>query len=125
MFNGSCYYFHYNCNWNKDWVTAQSMCKTYGSELVKITSQGENDFIKGKIGNSGFWIGLNDRATENSFKWSVDNSTIGDNGNYSSWAVGQPDNNYGQDCVVIYSDGKWDDDECYSDHCYICEKPAS
>ncbi|XP_064113021.1 neurocan core protein-like isoform X2 [Macrobrachium nipponense] len=71
----------------------------------------------GKIGNSGFWIGLNDRATENSFKWCVDNSAVEDNGNYSSWAVGQPNDNNGQDCVVIYSDDTWNDDECYSDHC--------
>ncbi|XP_064113415.1 CD209 antigen-like protein E isoform X2 [Macrobrachium nipponense] len=81
-FNGSSYCF---C-WNKQsWRTAQSDCKGLGSELVKITSNAENDFIGNKIVDQHHcWIGLNDIDTENSFKWSVDNSSIQDNGNYSS-----------------------------------------
>ncbi|XP_064113637.1 hepatic lectin-like [Macrobrachium nipponense] len=122
MFNGSCYYVRSSY---KDWATAQNDCKFFGSELVKITSQGENDFIKGQLGSGGFWIGLNDRATENSFKWSVDNSAVEDNGNYSSWADWQPNDYNGQDCVAMYSDGKWKDEECTWSLYYICEKPAS
>ncbi|XP_064113424.1 CD209 antigen-like protein E isoform X2 [Macrobrachium nipponense] len=97
-FNGSSYCF---C-WNKQsWRTAQSDCKGLGSELVKITSNAENDFIGNKIVDQHHcWIGLNDIDTENSFKWSVDNSSIQDNGNYSSWAGSQPDNDSGQDCYV-------------------------
>ncbi|XP_064113412.1 CD209 antigen-like protein E isoform X2 [Macrobrachium nipponense] len=122
IFNGSCYYFRSSY---KDWADAQNDCKFYGSELVKITSQGENDFIKGKVSNNGFWIGLNDKAKEKDFKWSVDNSAVEDNGNYSSWADSQPDNDSGQDCVVVNSHGKWHDDDCAANHCYVCEIPAS
>ncbi|XP_064113417.1 CD209 antigen-like protein E isoform X4 [Macrobrachium nipponense] len=100
-FNGSSYCF---C-WNKQsWRTAQSDCKGLGSELVKITSNAENDFIGNKIVDQHHcWIGLNDIDTENCFKWSVDNSSIQDNGNYSSWAGSQPHNDSGQDCVGKFS----------------------
>ncbi|XP_064111512.1 uncharacterized protein LOC135219007 [Macrobrachium nipponense] len=120
MFNGSCYYFHYNNCWNKDWVTAQNDCKTNGSELVKITSQGENDFIKGKVSSSGFWTGLNDRAKEKDFKWSVDNSAVEDNV-CSASSTCSDNNGY---CYSVLSShvrsGTVFSEECSGTNCSCC-----
>ncbi|XP_064113636.1 hepatic lectin-like [Macrobrachium nipponense] len=122
MFNGSCYSFRKDM---KDWESAREYCKSLGSELVKITSNAENEFIRNQT-VIDYWIGLNDKDIEGRFKWSVDNSSIQDNGNYSRWASGQPDNDDGiQDCGVIYSTGTWDDRNCIYGHYFTCEKPAS
>lgn len=99
--------------------------------LATITSQGEHDFIRARINNSG-WIGANDIASEGVWRW-VTGPEAGDqffsgdfeggtafNGAFTNWNDGEPNNSgNNEDCGQIYftesSDGQWNDLTCTSD----------
>ncbi|XP_068216546.1 low affinity immunoglobulin epsilon Fc receptor-like [Palaemon carinicauda] len=119
MFEDSCYYVY--CGYQKrSWHQARGECTGLGGELVKITSEAENDFVADQISSYSHWIGLNDVDYEGTFKWSVDNSDLGSG--YSRWGSGTPSSYL--DCVKM-NDGEWYGDHCYEDKCYICEREPS
>ena len=70
-----------------------------------------------------FWLGLTDAAVEGTYRWESDNSLV----NYTHWAVAEPNNMNGvEDCVWLYGAGDpgfWNDDNCFKEYYYICEKP--
>ena len=43
---------------------------------------------------------------------------------YTNWYAGEP-NDYGsgEDCVVSYADGKWNDSPCTAKKKYVCQQP--
>ncbi|XP_070557330.1 lectin BRA-3-like [Ptychodera flava] len=81
----------------------------------------------------GFFIGLNDTVTENTFVWT--NGNVICDGDFTNWAPGEPNNNMnkdpdGQDCVQLWyrfgHDGLWDDEYCnFRTKGYICEIPTN
>uniref|UniRef100_A0A3B3BP85 C-type lectin domain-containing protein n=1 Tax=Oryzias melastigma TaxID=30732 RepID=A0A3B3BP85_ORYME len=78
QFNESCYFF-YNSNspW-KTWYESRQFCQSKNSDLVVISSQEEQTFIKSTIEFyfdtwHGYWIGL--RRINNNWIW-LSNSTF-------------------------------------------------
>lgn len=70
------------------------------------------------------WIGLSDIEREGTFRWEVDNSTVG----FANWESGQPNNFDEQDCVTLGAReffGLWNDYECRMALLYVCEEPAT
>eukprot|EP00058_Branchiostoma_floridae_P013879 XP_002599367.1 hypothetical protein BRAFLDRAFT_200104 [Branchiostoma floridae] len=67
------------------------------------------------------WFGLHDRREEGSFEW-VDGSALG---TYSSWAPGEPNNLFGKEDCVMYSNptlgDRWNDAACGHWFPYICQ----
>jgi hypothetical protein len=108
----------------KSWEDARAHCAARGYHLVTIDSAEENAFLdettKSKaVFNISWWIGLNDRAAENSFTWE-DGTPLG----YTNWGTNQPDNFFEEDCVEIVTytaDGRWNDIGCLTAHYFICE----
>ncbi|XP_026532724.1 low affinity immunoglobulin epsilon Fc receptor [Notechis scutatus] len=112
-----CYYFQMG---SEAWSQAQRRCEAYGGQLVVIDGWSVENFLTAHTKGKTFWIGLSDMHSENEFIW-VDKSTP----SFTAWNVGEPNNSgHGQDCVVINSNGRWEDRECgRSVDGWICEKP--
>ncbi|XP_030828520.1 C-type mannose receptor 2-like [Strongylocentrotus purpuratus] len=77
---------------------------------VWLTSQIANDSV--------FWIGLSDRGALR-FKW-VDGTAA----EYFNWAPGEPNekDELHEDCVEMYSNGLWNDEQCLGMANPICER---
>ena len=112
---GSCYKISSN---KLERYNAQSACKDLGSSLVILNSSAKiQELIKRT--NSQTWIGLKrDLVDNSSWQW-VDGSRA----LYSYWWSGEPNNyNSREDCVVMNPHvGKWNDQNCWTSHSYVCE----
>ena len=112
---GSCYKISSN---ELKRYKAQSACKDLGSSLVILNSSAKiQELIKRT--NSQTWIGLKrDLVDNSSWQW-VDGSRA----LYSYWWSGEPNNyNSREDCVVMNPHvGKWNDQNCWTSHSYVCE----
>ncbi|MBY0307654.1 MAG: C-type lectin domain-containing protein [Phycisphaerales bacterium] len=92
------------------WTMAMSRAAQMGAQLVTIESQEENDFIRDQVltfdgAARSAWIGLSDSAVEGQFRW-MNGSTA----SYRNWSPGEPnESNGGEDCVEMYSTGRWND----------------
>lgn len=95
---------------------------TTTGHLIQVGSSYENDFscaagvLTPGSGNSNFWLGLNDVATEmgnvkTGWQWSgTTGPEILDDGEFSAWAPNQPDNaGSNEDAVEMRTDGMWND----------------
>lgn len=87
-----------------------------------MADNAEMDFIK-RISNETvkYWIGLNDRLSENVFVWS--DGTLYNRSLYNNWIDGEPnDDKSNEDCVEL-NNHAWNDFICASNLSYICERP--
>ncbi|XP_071511250.1 macrophage mannose receptor 1-like [Diadema antillarum] len=101
---------------------AREFCQRVHADLIVIKDQGMNDWLADKISiyNEIFWIGLWDRRNDGSFLW-VDGTEM----TWDNWSPGEPNNEpiaIGEDCVEIYSNGKWNDEQCAQPQNYICSR---
>jgi hypothetical protein len=94
------------------------------SSLVNIQNEEENAFLMEQINSaealSPVWIGLNDRQSENVFRWS-DNSKP----KYTNWMQDNPRNRQYKDCTVLLGmrkDGAWTTELCSETRRYICKR---
>ena len=115
---GSTYLF---CDDEQTWVDAADACATLGFHLVQIDDALENDFVDASsddISEDYWWLGLNDRAVEDTFVWDG-----GGVSGYLNWQPGQPNANGEQDCTNtnIWDDGTWNDADCDEESRYVCE----
>ena len=84
---------------------AKDLCESYGGHLVRITSAGENNAVKGLAAKVGTcWIDGSDAQSEGVWKFSN-----GEKMTYFNWGKGEPNNDGNQDCLRIYVSGEWDD----------------
>ena len=70
------------------------------------------------------WIGGVDAFKEGEWRWITTMETISSS-KFSDWQTGQPDNGSGTEhCLELNPifDFRWNDDQCYHRHKYICEK---
>ncbi|XP_053398682.1 uncharacterized protein LOC128556876 isoform X2 [Mercenaria mercenaria] len=104
----------------RTWDEALDDCVSKGGNLASFHSAADIDYVwrNALVGTStSFWIGLNDRASENGYVW-TDGSAV----NVLNWNVKQPDNYNGfEDCVEMWSStSKWNDAACMSRNSWIC-----
>ncbi|XP_030848437.1 C-type lectin lectoxin-Thr1 [Strongylocentrotus purpuratus] len=128
-----CYHFS---SYKKTWSDANRECEDLGAHLVSLHSSAESedvynlwksftDVSYADDGNRAYWIGLNDREYEGSFKWS-DGTSV----DYYHWQSGEPNNDRGEDCVSPrnygssdYDRQKWNDYDCDENKSFFCYKP--
>uniref|UniRef100_A0A3B3ZYI2 C-type lectin domain-containing protein n=1 Tax=Periophthalmus magnuspinnatus TaxID=409849 RepID=A0A3B3ZYI2_9GOBI len=102
-FRGS---FYYGSRTTRSWEESRSYCQEHGllETFKKVTFCFDigQDFVEIFEGRS--WIGLSDKETEGVWKW-VDGSPL----TISSWMSGEPNDEFGEDCVERRRDnnGKW------------------
>ncbi|XP_049426073.1 C-type lectin domain family 4 member E-like [Epinephelus fuscoguttatus] len=117
-FRGSLYYIS---STTAPWQQSRSDCQQRGADLVIINSKEEQEFVRRfqKV----LWIGLTDTETERKWKW-VDGTLL----TTSYWARGEPNGHlFGrdEDCAEIMNfnlENSWNDDSCYQQKSWICEK---
>uniref|UniRef100_A0A3P8RNM4 C-type lectin domain-containing protein n=1 Tax=Amphiprion percula TaxID=161767 RepID=A0A3P8RNM4_AMPPE len=118
-FETSCYFVS---TVKKNWTESRQACIAEGADLVVIDSRKEQAFVNGILdARQNAWIGLTDSVQEGVWKW-VDGTSV----TTTYWQPGQPNSyNRNQDCgefVQESSLGQWNDDGCFADQVWICEK---
>lgn len=67
--------------------------------------------------NKAAFLSMTDTKTEGKFTYPSGESLV-----YSNWAPGEPNNDKGaENCVEIYTNGKWNDKSCGEQRLVICE----
>uniref|UniRef100_G1NV76 C-type lectin domain-containing protein n=1 Tax=Myotis lucifugus TaxID=59463 RepID=G1NV76_MYOLU len=103
----------------KPFQEAQQVCAQAGGQLPSPRSAAENEAIQlVEFENKGAaFLSMTDSQTEGKFIYPGGESLV-----YSNWASGEP-NSYGgnEDCVEMYTNGKWNDRPCEVKRLVICE----
>ncbi|KAK6489457.1 mannose-binding protein C-like isoform X1 [Huso huso] len=93
-------------------------CTGVGGQIATPRNQAENDGLRDiakQVGN--VFIGVNDRRREGVFE-ELNGKPIA----FSKWQRGEPNNDKGEeDCVVLVSDGMWNDVQCGTSNIIVCE----
>ncbi|XP_007252805.3 macrophage mannose receptor 1 [Astyanax mexicanus] len=119
-FNDYCYLF--NSLSLRKWAEARADCVNQGGDLLSITEPFEQGFIQAQIqsipNGVSLWMGGHDSVTEGGWEW-TDRAPF----RYINWASGNPDDYYGEDCLTIYiNSGYWNDDNCDYKRGYVCKR---
>ncbi|XP_076014518.1 uncharacterized protein LOC143007034 [Genypterus blacodes] len=104
----------------KSWMEANAFCLSQQSNLMSIQDIHERGWLRTQIGEEVFWIGLNDRITEDVWEWTDGTPFIE---LISYWLQGQPDNYNNEDCGQVLGThfGQWNDENCDVKRKYICK----
>ncbi|XP_030426746.1 pulmonary surfactant-associated protein D-like isoform X2 [Gopherus evgoodei] len=99
--------------------TSKAACSQAGGLLASPRNSAENSAIQQIAARHKKmpFLGINDIQTEGTFKH-LNGEALG----YSNWASNEPNNAEGiEDCVEVYSSGKWNDKSCGEKRLIICE----
>jgi len=107
-------YKHYASTDN--WGAAAIVCQNWGGYLAVVTGAGENQFVD-SICAANCWLGAADIITEKTFLW-----ITGEPWGYTNWSLNEPNNQGNEDCLMMWSNGLWNDAGCSSYLAYVCEK---
>ena len=92
------YPFIYRDDINLPFSWASRRCENIDSTLISIHNSATEDMLDDILPSGSYWIGLNDIANENKYKWK-DGSQF----DYHNWARGEPENDeYCCDQRLIY-----------------------
>ncbi|KAM5236458.1 mannose-binding protein C [Ctenodactylus gundi] len=95
---------------------AKAVCAQLQASVATPTNAKENAAIRYTAGGDAF-LGFTDEEQEGLF---VDRA--GNQPTYSNWNQGEPNNvGSGENCVIILSDGKWNDIPCSQSFVTVCE----
>ena len=114
---GHCYAFHKS---NHTWDKARAACQADGGDLVVITNNREEHFVKLATGKATIWLGYTDSATEKQWAW-----VTGETSTYDNWCSKSPANNNSTNCARLSSGSCWQDKECNDASVtayYLCER---
>lgn len=87
--------------------------------MASPRSAAENEALQQLVTaqNKPAFLSMTDSKTEGKFTYPTGESLV-----YSNWAPGEPNNDKGaEDCVEIYTNGKWNDKSCGEARLVICE----
>ncbi|KAM9823316.1 secretory phospholipase A2 receptor-like isoform 1-T1 [Syngnathus typhle] len=116
------------------WLGARHHCVWQGGDLLSITSSAEEDFVKGIMGNTRFWLGLSNQKCDNilcdfeggsqKLTWSDGETTT-----YTNWASDQFKSADVASCAYVNQGarllpGKWRSGSCASSLAYMCKRSS-
>ncbi|XP_036384637.1 C-type mannose receptor 2 [Megalops cyprinoides] len=120
-------YFVYNGKTGFSWPESRHYCQLAQGDLVSIHSRAEVEFIR-KINYTKYhnvWIGL---TRDQSFGWAwTDGTALA----FLNWAPGEPNEAFHpgdvgrENCVEMYHDGKWNDNNCVQKRGFACRHRQS
>ncbi|XP_075866117.1 mannose-binding protein C isoform X1 [Microcebus murinus] len=96
----------------------KALCAQFQGSMAIPRNAEENTAIQNLIGEAAL-LGITDEETEGQF---VD--LTGSRVTYTNWNNGEPNNvGSGEDCVVLLTNGMWNDIPCSSPFLAVCEFP--
>ena len=126
---GGCQYVLWNdgaevfafCDTELSFDAADDYCETIDARLASIHSDPENTFVYDNTGNTRYWIGYTDEASEGTWQW-VDGTQT----DHQAWNPGQPNNAGGNEncAVMLESVAAWHDTECFNNYRFVCRGPV-
>jgi surface protein len=100
------------------WADASAACQAAGQQLAIVQSAEQNALVRTAAAGNSVWIGGTDAASEGTWVWSPSNTPL----SYFNWANNEPNNIHGgEDCLLIYGSGSWNDGGCTSTLKYVCQ----
>ncbi|XP_024917706.1 macrophage mannose receptor 1 isoform X1 [Cynoglossus semilaevis] len=115
-------YLVYNSEKGYSWPDSRHYCQEAKAELVSIHSRAEVEFIRNLnyTKKHNIWIGL---TRDRNFGWGwTDKTSVG----YVNWAPGEPNAAFHpgdvaeENCVEMYDDGRWNDNNCLQKRGFAC-----
>lgn len=120
---GSLNGIHYYLSTNQlTWTQAAAQAVANGGHLAVVPNAAVNNFLQANNSGLQAYIGLTDEITEGSFRW-VDGSPL----TYTNWNPGEPNNaggGNGEDYVVMFNTGRWNDGPGGPAHSFMQLRPA-
>nr|XP_049593092.1 uncharacterized protein LOC125979185 isoform X7 [Syngnathus scovelli] len=118
------------------WRGARHDCLWEGGDLVSITSEEEEKFVKEQMGDKPFWIGLSNLVCDKDhcklFEEGQKRLTWSDTGvtpTYANWTSNQGGSSDNESCAYVNQGvhegsqpGKWRHGSCGSSLAYMCER---
>jgi hypothetical protein len=130
FFSGHLYAF---CDALATFAEARANCNAHGLDLAGIDSAEENDWLQvGAFGTAlegRVWVGGTDVVQEGAWHW-PDGTQFWEglatgmpvDDQYTNFRPTEPnDQDAKEDCLILLSEGTWNDDECIARRGYICE----
>ncbi|XDV47022.1 hypothetical protein PO909_016773 [Leuciscus waleckii] len=115
---------------NKTWTEAQRYCRQNYTDLATIDNMEEMirliNTVNGSY-NGSAWIGLYDDVLGNSWRWSLEDNDLYQEGerDFRNW-YHEPDNRRGNElCVYMDYNGKWFDQSCDNSNKFVCYDVSS
>lgn len=100
-----------------NWTNAKEKCLSFGSHLLEINTEAEQNWLNGRVSGSAWWTG--GVKNKNGVDWIWENSSSGMV--FTNWGPSQP-NNGGEECMLMWSyTGQWSDYVCNYKFSLICE----
>lgn len=108
---------------------AEAKCKAVSMHLPKVETKAEDDWLFATAAQSSlgeYFLGATDATTPDEWSWlaggklwsgQADGTAYG----YANWSSNEP--NGSGDCLVVQSNGPWDDRTCTDQRKYVCEAP--
>ncbi|KAB0389673.1 hypothetical protein E2I00_010245 [Balaenoptera physalus] len=103
----------------KTFQDAQQVCTQAGGQVASPRSEAENEALTQLVNdlNKAAYLSMTNDKKEGRFTYPTGEPLV-----YSNWAPGEPNNSRGsENCVEIYSNGKWNDRACGEQRLVICE----
>ncbi|KAL8575205.1 hypothetical protein ACOMHN_042326 [Nucella lapillus] len=107
------------------WMESRQFCQSLSGDLLSVWGKSMENYIIATVFNNVttdgiWWIGLNDRGSENGHVWSDGHGVA-----YTNWNAGEPnDYNHREDCVEwVFPKNGWNDDNCYVARNFVCSIP--
>ncbi|KAI8521387.1 hypothetical protein Bbelb_011410 [Branchiostoma belcheri] len=120
FWGNKCYYIEpgRDDNNRRSWPEADYECKGRGAQLMSVHSQTEIGLFQQMQLTSSVWIGLY-KNSDRAIQW-TDGSPV----DFTNWASGEPNDLDGsgrENCVEMYSDGRWNDISCFGRLGFVCK----
>jgi Lectin C-type domain len=117
------------CTTYLSFAAAEKKCTAAGMHLPKVETKAEDDFIFATTAAKTmgeYYLGATDAATADTWLWLAGGQfwkgvADGTASGYAHWSANEP--NASGDCLVVQSNGPWDDRICTDQRKYICEAP--
>ncbi|XP_035893152.1 macrophage mannose receptor 1-like [Anopheles stephensi] len=110
---------------------AWQQCLAKGGSLASIELARQKEVVVAamkKAGASdGWWISGTYVGLEGSWIWLSNNKPVGSIKGFVNFAPGEPNHlsTNGENCLITYNDGTWNDVDCGKTYYYICQSHST